>query len=128
MNQNSVKTIGINDEPRKDSHLVYVNQADGLKGILNRDFDEWSNFDSWESISVQQWIFSRALEVFRGKKIDIKCDCCENNDLIPNDFESIKKENALGKKVLTRLKKLLMKLYKLRHEEKVMEHILHKIH
>ena len=37
MNQNSVKTIGINDEPRKDSHLVYVNQADGLKGILNRD-------------------------------------------------------------------------------------------
>ena len=77
MNQNSVKTIGINDEPRKDSNLVYVNQADGLKGILNRDFDEWSNFDSWESISVQQWIFSRALEVFRGKKIDIKCDCCE---------------------------------------------------
>ena len=37
MNQNSVKIIGINDEPRKDSHLVYVNQADGLKGILNRD-------------------------------------------------------------------------------------------
>ena len=44
MNQNSVKTIGINDEPRKDSHLVYVNQADGLKGVLKRDFDEWSNF------------------------------------------------------------------------------------
>ena len=36
MNQNSVKTIGINDEPRKDSYLVYVNQADGLKGILNK--------------------------------------------------------------------------------------------
>ena len=49
MNQNSVKTIGIKDEPRKDSYLVNVNQADGLKGILNRDFDEWSNFDSWES-------------------------------------------------------------------------------
>ena len=58
MNQNSVKTIGINDEPRKDSYLVYLNQADGLKGILNRDFDEWSNFDGWEGISVQQWIFS----------------------------------------------------------------------
>ena len=51
MNQNSVKIIGINDEARKDSHLVYVNQADGLKGILNRDFDEWSNFDSWETVS-----------------------------------------------------------------------------
>ena len=53
MNQNSVKTIGIKDQSRKDSHLVYVNQVDGLKGILNMDFDEWSNFDSWESISVQ---------------------------------------------------------------------------
>ena len=93
MNQNSVKTIGINDEPRKDSCLVYVNQADGLKGILNRDFNEWSNFDSWESISVQQWIFSRAVEVFRGKKIDIKCDCCEHNDLIPNDFELLRNTN-----------------------------------
>ena len=69
MNQNSVKIIGINDEPRKDSHLLYINQADGLKGILNRDFDEWSNFDSWESISVQQWIFSRALEFSEVRKL-----------------------------------------------------------
>jgi len=66
MNQNSVKTIGINDEPRKDSHLVYVNQADGLKGILYRDFDEWSNFDSWEVFQfsigffLELWRFSEA--------------------------------------------------------------------
>ena len=46
MNQNSVKPIGINDEHRKDSYLVYVNKVDGLKGILNRDFKKWSNFDS----------------------------------------------------------------------------------
>ena len=71
MNQNSVKTIGINDKPRKDSYLVYVNQVDGLKSILIRDFNKWSNFDSWESISVQQWIFSRALEVFRLSLIHI---------------------------------------------------------
>ena len=77
MNQNSVKTIGINDEPRKDSYLVNVNQVGGLKDIFNRDFKKWSNFDSWESISVQQWIFSRALEVYKGMKNDIKCDCCE---------------------------------------------------
>ena len=31
-------------------------------------------------------------------KIDIKCDCCEHNDLISNDFESIKKEKCYGKK------------------------------
>ena len=86
MNQNSVKTIGIKDESRKDAYLFHVNQADGLKSILNRDFDKWSNFDSWKSISAQQWIFSRALEVYKGMKIDIKCDCCEHNDLIVNDF------------------------------------------
>ena len=86
MNQNSVKTIGIKDESRKDSYLLYLNQADGLKVILNRDFDEWSYFDGWESISAQQWIFSRALEVYRGMKIDIKCDCCEHNVFIPNDL------------------------------------------
>ena len=98
MNKNSFKTIGNKDESRKDSSLLYVNQVDGLKSILNRDFDEWSNFDSWESISVQQWIFSRALEVFRGKKIDIKCDCCEYIDFIQNDFENIHKEKCFGKK------------------------------
>ena len=101
MNQNSVKTIGINDESRKDPHLLYLNQVDGLKGCLNRDFD------SWESISVQQWIFSRALEVFRGKKIDIKCDCCEHNDLILNDFKSIKKEKCFGKKSAYMIKKVV---------------------
>ena len=107
MNQNSVKTIGIKDQSRKDSHLVYVNQVDGLKVILDMDFDEWSNFDSWESISVQQWIFSRALEIFRGKKIDIKCECCEHNDLIPNDCESIKKEKCCGKKIAYMIEKVV---------------------
>ena len=110
MNQNSVKTIGINDEPRKDSYLVYVNQADGLKGILNRDFDEWSNFDSWESISVQQWIFSRALDVFRGKKIDIKCDCCEYIDFFSSDFENIKKEKCYGKKTAYIIEKIVYEI------------------
>ena len=107
MNQNSVKTIGPNDEPRKDSYLVYVNQVDGLKDILNSDFKKWSNFDSWESIPVQQWIFSRALEVYKGMKIDIKCDCCEYSDLIPNDFESIKKEKCYGKKSAFMIEKVV---------------------
>ena len=100
MNQNSVKVVGINDESRIDAYLLNVNQADGLKVILKRDFNEWSNFDNWESISAQQWIFSRALEVYKGLKIDIKCDCCEQIDFIQNNFENIKKEQCFGKKVL----------------------------
>ena len=107
MNQNSVKTIGIKDESRKDSYLFNLNHADGLKRILNRDFDEWSNFDGWESISAQQWIFSRALEVHRGMKIDIKCDCCEQINLKPNNFENIKKEKCLGKKSAYMIEKVV---------------------
>ena len=98
MKQNSVKVIGIKDESRKDAHLSFVDKADGLKGILSSDFDDWSNFDSWESISIQQWIFSRALDVYKGKKFDIKCDCCDYVNSIPNNFENIKKEKCYGKK------------------------------
>ena len=107
MNQNSVKIIGIKDESRKDSYIVSVNQADGLKVILNRDFDDWSNFDSWQSISAQQWIFSRALEIYRGMKIDIKCDCCEYIDFIKNDFKNIHKEKCFGKKSAYMIKKVV---------------------
>ena len=107
MYQNSVKIIGIKDQSRKDSHLLYVNKVDGLKGILDMDFDEWTNFDGWESISAQQWIFSRALDVYKGMKIDIKCDCCEHNNLISNDFESIKKEKCFGKKSAYMIEKVI---------------------
>ena len=98
MKQNSVKVIGIKEESRKDAHLSYLEKEDGLKVVLSSDFDDWSNFDSWESISVQQWIFSRALEVYKGKKIDIKCDCCDYVDSFQNNFENIKKEKCYGKK------------------------------
>ena len=107
MNKDTVKKIGINDESRKDSYLVYLNQADGLKGILSKDFEEWSNFDSWENIWAQQWIFSRSSEVNRGMKIDIKCDCCEYNNFISNDFENIKKEKCLGKKSAYMIEKIV---------------------
>ena len=98
MNLNSTRAIGIKDKPRKNAYLSYVNQVDGLKDALNGDFHNWSNFDGWKSIGVQQWIFTRALDVYRGKKIDIKCDCCEHIDSFISDFEEIKKEKCYGKK------------------------------
>ena len=107
MNQNSVKVIGIKDELRKDSYLSHVNQVEGLKDILNRDFIEWSNFDIWESISVQQWVFSKALDVYNGKKIDIKCDCCEYVGYLQTDLENIKKEKCYGKKSAYMIEKVL---------------------
>ena len=107
MNQNSVKVIGIKDESKKDAELSYVNQVGGLKDILNRDFHEWSNFDSWENISVQQWIFFKALDVYKGKKITIKCDCCEYVGSLQSDFENIKKGKCYGKKSAYMIEKVL---------------------
>ena len=107
MIQNSVKVIGIKDESKKNTDLSYVNQVEGLKDIFNRGFIEWSNFDSWESISVQQWIFSKALDVYRGKKIAIKCDCCEYVSSIQSDSENIKKEKCYGKKSAYMIEKVV---------------------
>ena len=107
MNQNSVKAIGINDESRNNASVAYINQVEGLKDILIMDFDEWSNFDSWESISIQQWIFSRALEIYKGKKIDIKCDCCEHINNLPSDFNNIEKEKCFGKKSAYMIQKVV---------------------
>ncbi len=105
--KNSVKTIGMKDKSREEAFLVSVNKADGLRSILNRDFVSWSNFDGWESISVQQWIFSRALDVCKGKKIDIKCDCCEYIESLPNDFDNIKTEKCYGKKTAYMINKVV---------------------
>ena len=118
MNHNPVKVIGIKDNARKDTELSHVNQVEGLKDILNRDFVEWSNFDGWESISVQQWIFSKALDVYRGKKIAIKCDCCEYIGSLKSDFEKIIKEKCYGKKSAYMIKKVVdeITLAKLKRE------------
>ena len=110
MNQNSVKVIGIKDESRKDADLSYINEVEGLKDILNRDFFEWSNFDGWGSISSQQWFFSKAMEVYKGKKIDIKCYCCEKVYFFPNNFENIKKEKCFGKKSAYIIEKIVAEI------------------
>jgi len=107
MNHNSVKVIGIKDEATKNADLLHVNQVEGLKNILNRDFVEWSNFDSWETISVQQWIFSKALDVYKGNKITIKCDCCEYVDSLKSDFEKIKTEKCFGRKSAYMIEKVV---------------------
>ena len=118
MNQNYVQAIGIKDESRNNASIAHINQVDGLKDILSKDFDEWSKFDGWESISIQQWIFSRALEIYKGKKIDIRCDCCEHINNIPRDFNSIKKEKCFGKKSAYMIEKVVNEivLAKLRRE------------
>ena len=105
MNENYLKVIGARDKSREDANVLSLNNVDGLKDIFYRDFNTWSNFDGWESIGLQQWIFERALDIYKGKKIDIKCDCCEYVNF-PSNFDDIKKEKCFGIKSSYMIKKV----------------------
>ena len=96
MNKVAIKTIGTKQTSRDDSLLFMVNEIEGLIETLDKDFSEWSDFDCWENLGVQQWIFTRALDVYHGKKIDIKCECCEVIDLNQIDVKNIFNQKCYG--------------------------------
>ena len=45
---------------------------------------------------AQQWIFSRAMYVYHGKKIDIKCYCSESIDSNQIQIKSISNQKCYG--------------------------------
>ena len=96
MNKNAIKTIGRNQIARDESLLFLVNEIEGLIETLDKDFSEWSDFDCWENMVLQQWIFARALDVYRGKKIDIKCECCEVIDLNQIEIKNMSNQKCFG--------------------------------
>ena len=79
MNHDLINIIGIKQIAREEAHLYQVSDVKGLIDTFDKEISEWFDFDSWENIRVQQWIFERAMDIYKGKKIDIKCNCCEYN-------------------------------------------------
>ena len=96
MNNYTIKTIGKKQTSRKGALLFMVNEVKGLIETLDKDFSEWSDFDCWENMTLQQWIFSRALDVYHGKKIDIKCECCEVIVLNQIEKKNISNQKCYG--------------------------------
>ena len=107
MNQDYIKIIGMKAASRVDALLSQVSEVEGLKDIFDMDYNNWCNFDSWQSIDAQKWIFARALDVYRGKKIDIKCNCCEHIEFFKNDFKEINEEKCYGIKSAYMIEKVL---------------------
>ena len=93
MNQDLINIIGRKEASRKEAIQLSLSDVEGLIEIFDKDFLDWSDFDSWENLGLQQWIFARAMEVYLGKKVDIKCDCCE---YIYNSLDDL--ENSIDKK------------------------------
>ena len=96
MNQDAIKTIGKTQASREEALLFKVSEVEGLIDTFDNDFLEWSNFDCWENMSTQQSIFSIALDVYRGKKIDIRCECCEVIDLNQIEIKNISNQKCYG--------------------------------
>ena len=107
MNKILLMTIGKNQTSREDSLLFKINEIEGLMETLDKDFSEWSNFDCWENIGAQKWIFLRALDVFHEKKIDIKCECCELIGLNQIDIKNISNQRCYGIKVAYMIKNIV---------------------
>ena len=107
MNKIAIKLIGTKQTSRDNTLLFMVNEIEGLMETLDKDFSEWSDFDCWENMVAQQWIFSRALDVYCGKKIDIKCACCEVIDLNQIDIKNISKQKCYGIKSAYMIKNMV---------------------
>lgn len=76
MNQNLIEVIGIKQIPRNSASQLNLDDIEGLEKLLKKKFELWSNFDSWGDISLQRLIFEKTLLVYKGKKLDICCNCC----------------------------------------------------
>ena len=107
MHQFSINKIGIKQSSRKKVPLYHLKNVEGLIETLDKDNSEWSDFDTWENIRVQKWIFERAIDIYQGQKIDIKCDCCEYIDMTHNDLEKMPNKKCLGIKSAYMIKKVL---------------------
>ena len=110
MKKNTILTLGIKQISRKEARLFCISEVEGLIDILDNNFDIWSDFDSWESIAAQQWMFLRAMEVKKGRKIDIKCHCCEYSELRQSDLDNIKYQKCYGLKSVYIIKKVLFEI------------------
>ena len=107
MIQDSIKLIGKKQNPRKDSLLASLNEVDGLISTFENDFEVWSDFDKWENIIFQRWVFERAMEVYKGRKIDLKCECCEYSYVAQNDFKNSFTQECYGIKTAYMIEKIV---------------------
>ncbi len=110
MNHDLINTIGIKQTAREEAVLYQVSSIEGLIETFDRDISKWSDFDSWENIRVQQWIFERAMDIYKGKKIDIKCNCCEYNFISKRDLEKISNKKCYGIKTAYMIEKVAQEI------------------
>ena len=109
MTQGQITNIGSKQNYRHDSKVADISKVQGLKKILDQDFESWSNFDNWHTNRrAAQFVFSKAMSAYKGNNIDVRCDCCEYVGLIPDDLQlKTKGFNCYGSKTAYMVHKVL---------------------
>tara|TARA_Y100001933_G_scaffold197691_1_gene198395 strand:+ start:35 stop:412 length:378 start_codon:yes stop_codon:yes gene_type:complete len=107
MNQDPIRLIGIQQKSRKDSLLAPLSEIENYVQVLDNDFEVWSDFDRWENIVFQRWVFQKALDVFKGKKIDLQCNCCEYIFVLQRDFKYKLENKCYGIKTAYMIEKIV---------------------
>ena len=88
MTLETIHIIGRKQNKRKNSCLLELIEIKELISILNSDYSLWSNFDAWENMVAQQWVFSIAMKIYNGKNIDLRCNCCDYSYVLSKDFKN----------------------------------------
>ena len=107
MIQDSIKLIGRKQNPREDAILACLIEVDGLISTFDNNFDEWSDFDKWKNIVFQRWVFEKALEIYKGKKLDLRCECCEYNYVSQSDLKNNLEQECYGIKTAYIIEKIV---------------------
>ena len=88
MTQGQITNIGSKQNHTPGSRVADISKVQGLKKILDQDFESWSNFDNWHTNRpAAQFVFSKAMSAYKGNNIDVRCDCCEYIGFIPGDLK-----------------------------------------
>ena len=107
MTLETIHVIGKRQSKRKNASLSELTEVKELISILNSNHSLWSNFDNWENMIAQQWVFSIAMKIYYGKKIDIRCNCCDYNYVLPKDFKNRLDHKCVGIKAAYIIEKVV---------------------
>ena len=107
MNQELIKIIGTKQNSRSDAILYSLNDVEGFVKTLDHDFNVWSDFDRWENNSFQRWIFERAIEIYKGNKIDLRCTCCKYSYILQIDIKNSLEQKCYGIKTAYMIEKII---------------------
>ena len=84
----TIRIIGRKQSKRENAFLYDLTEVQELMSILNSDYSLWSNIDAWENMVSQQWVFSVAMNIYNGKNIDLRCNCCDFSYVLSKDFKN----------------------------------------